>query len=645
VTWGTDNAAPFQAAINACPPPFAPVAVNPLSPFTSKGCVIVVPNPGSFGTGDYMFGSGVTLPSQVSFQLIGMGNASMGQESPLAGIRFVTAMPITILTVGNLNTGGATYGVQNYGGFTLQAISFVDTSFVGAAIGGLLMNGVSEAVIERCSFENFNGQQTGLAASTTSLSYGIKATAYGSTFTSALFNNNIVLLHPKGYNNSIFYDASQGAQDGPILMSGDIFVKNTVKAKPTNPPWSGANTGAGCYGVISSGGVRIYGTHFDVEQDSGGTACIGVLTLSAGIISGKFESASSPGKSVVLGGGGQTSTLNVSSGNLVKASNGAVTASSVTNTLTPGQVVNVALGNSTDAANYNGNFVVTSSTASQFTYDYPPGPAPSSTSSASVTPKVSSSVKLDSFFNGMATDVVIDTNASNNLIFDLSSNSTNRVTDLSGVANFYQVSSTSGATSLASLLRSGATSGSTDSMTITDSITATPRTGHLLTVQTAGGSAVMPVLFANNGSGVQMDISGNLGPVGGARIIANNMLVFYCNGTFAINTLSWLFPSGNSVTCSIAGGTEIPVPVTGVLKNLFVKVGIASTIAGDGTVTVYVGGSPTSLKCTLGTATSCSDVADSPNVSAGTSSISVRVQTASSGSEAMTQMRVSLQIQ
>jgi hypothetical protein len=53
VTWGTDNTAAIQNALNACPPAVQPTFnLMQLSPFTSKGCVIVLPSPGTAGTGD-----------------------------------------------------------------------------------------------------------------------------------------------------------------------------------------------------------------------------------------------------------------------------------------------------------------------------------------------------------------------------------------------------------------------------------------------------------------------------------------------------------------------------------------------------------------------------------------------------------------
>lgn len=81
-----------------------------------------------------------------------------------------------------------------------------------------------------------------------------------------------------------------------------------------------------------------------------------------------------------------------------------------------------------------------------------------------------------------------------------------------GLANVYQVSISNPTSPLTTMFRSGATSASKDSMTITDSITAAG-TGHQLSVQTAAGSSVKPIIIANNSSGsngVEMDTAGNV---------------------------------------------------------------------------------------------------------------------------------------
>jgi hypothetical protein len=148
-------------------------------------------------------------------------------------------MPITILSIGQP-------GTSNLAGFQLSNITFHDSSLNGSAIGGLLINGASEALIAYCSFENFNGQQTSgpSGIGTVVYSYGMKATSYpsntGTVTGPAGFNNNIVLLHDKGRNNSIWYDGSNGAQDGPIVIGGDVFPRNSASTKPSIPPWGGS---------------------------------------------------------------------------------------------------------------------------------------------------------------------------------------------------------------------------------------------------------------------------------------------------------------------------------------------------------------------------------------------------------------------
>ena len=625
VVWGTDNSGPLQSAVNACP---SPSNASVISPFGSKGCVIVVPNSGSAGTGDYMFGSStsgiaVNAANLTSFQIIGMGNSSIWQNSTQAGVRLLTAMPITILSVGQ-------NGQSNGGSFQLENISFVDTSQNGSAIGGLLMNGVSEALIAYAEFENFNGQQADFAPGTTALSYGMKATAYGGG--TGLFNNNIILLHVKGKNNSIFYDASQGKQDGPILIGGDILPNNLVNSKPANPPWSGY---AGCFGIMSSGGIRLYGTHFDVNTDFSGNPCIGILTLSAGVISGKFESAGGNGTGVVLGGGSTTSA-SLGATSCSKSSN-AVTCTA-TNSLSPGQVITVSGHTGADATNFDGNFVVTSATSSQFTYDYPGANATSSTT-GTVSPKVSTSVKVEGIFNNLTSDVIINTGASNNTVFDMSASGAH-VTD-NGASDVVQKSDANVGTNSVNL---GPKTGTVDAFAISDAA-GNSGTGHLVSVITSSGSAAKPVEFASNGNGVEMSTAGVLSSIGSGHINAG-ILIFFCNGTFSNSATNILTPGANSTGCSAtsAGGiAELPVPFAGTLKNLFVNVNTTGSTTTSGVVTANRLGSPTSITCTIGNAaTACHDVTHTQAVSAG-DTISIRVGTGAS--ETLKQMSVSLELQ
>lgn len=156
VTWGTDNSAAFTAAANACTP--TPAILNLLGNFTSKGCTIVIPSPGTAGTGDYMFTTGVVMSTQTSFSITGMGNSARAENSTQSGVRLVTAMPITILTVGISTTSNSNNFNSNFGGFQISDLSFIDTSQNGSALGGLLIYNTSNAIISDCDFENFGGQ-------------------------------------------------------------------------------------------------------------------------------------------------------------------------------------------------------------------------------------------------------------------------------------------------------------------------------------------------------------------------------------------------------------------------------------------------------------------------------------------------------
>ncbi len=581
-----------------------------------------------------------------------MGNSSKYPGPPEAGVRLVTSMSITIMTVGSLTTTSSTYGIQNMGGFNIENISFYDSSFNGSAIGGLLMNGVSEAMISRCDFENFNGQQPGFAPSTTALSYGMKATAYGGS--GLLFNNNIVLFHVKGQNNSVFYDASQGKQDGPIVIGGDIFPTNTKNSRPTNPPWNSMTWGSTCFGIMSSGSIRLSGTHFDVGADSTTTqACVGILTLAAGIISGKFESTPNTGTGIVMGGG-SNSTVTITAANAVQRTAGTnyVTATKTGGFtgFTPGQVVNVASVNSTDQQNFDGSFVITSQTANSITYDYPGnGTLAQNSNTVTVSGIVSSLVKAEGLFSGLVNEVIINAGASNNTVFDMSTSyqggSTARVQD-NGSADTYQVSSFNAPFGSFANANLGSLSTSGDGITITDAPTNTG-TGHLLNVATASGSTAKPVAFSSNGNGVEMSSAGVLGPIasGTGHITANNMLMFACLGTAnssAGGTINWLFPGGNSTVFATPAGVETPVPVTGTLKNLYVNAG--GTAVNTAEIGVYLGGTLTSLKCSLTGGTSCVDTAHSVSVSAG-NLISIRVLLTGTMAETLAHIRASVQVQ
>jgi hypothetical protein len=237
VTWGTDDAAPVQNATAACPA-------------SNKGCVIYFPS------GDYMFGAGVSMTTQTSFEIIAQGNGGRQQSNQQSGVRLLTAMPnFPIMTLGSITS-------SNWGGFQLWNFTFMDTSGNGSVTGGLDIINTSDPLIAESDFEHFNGVGH----------YGMKAELGNGSV------NNIFLLHDKGKDNVIWYDGT-ATQDGPIVIGGDIFPSI---ATPNGP----------CYGVKAAGPVRIFGTHFDVGTDTSGTPirCFGVQAV-GGQIYGKFEAS------------------------------------------------------------------------------------------------------------------------------------------------------------------------------------------------------------------------------------------------------------------------------------------------------------------------------------------------------------------
>lgn len=316
------------------------------------------------------------------------------------------------------------------------------------------------------------------------------------------------------------------------MIGGDIFVRNSQNTIPSKAPWSAY---AGCIGIASGGGVRIYGTHFDVEQDSGSIACIGVLTFSAGIISGKFESTQgmtpTPGIGVYLAGsqsGGQTAQLTT---NTFSKVSGVVTVTTTpSNSLKVGQAVSISTANST---NFDGFFLVVAANSSTFQYEYA---GPNATSaSGTVTPKLSLSVDVDGIFNGMKTEVQIDYGAYNNTVLDMSSNLAAggvHVQD-KGTNDFYRVSHAGGGNNPSGgyntlNLSVGAVGTNGDAVKIQDANNAAG-TGHLLNVQTSSGSGAKPVAFGSNTAGVEMNTAGVLAPVGGGHITADQPFSTTCS--------------------------------------------------------------------------------------------------------------------
>jgi|HubBroStandDraft_6_1064221.scaffolds.fasta_scaffold00022_100 hypothetical protein len=658
VTWGTDNSVPFQTAANTCP---QPTNSSVIAPFTSKGCVIIVPNPGSAGTGDYMFGSGVTLSAQTSFEILGMGNSSKysgNVGSQQAGVRLITAMPITILTVGQ-----STPGNPNYGGFHLDNITFRDTSQNGSALGALLMYNMNEAVIAYCEFENFYGETADPANDGTHTfpniqAYGMKANPVGGT------NNYIVLLHDKGTNNAIFYDSSIFGQDGPTVIGGDVLPNISAPANP--------NTGftLPCYGFINAGPIQMYGTHFDTGANNNISPtpppCWAMRMLSAGVVKGKFESSSNPhGSGIWLQGGSTqqfTSVTLTRSANLLYVSSNTIAA----NTLEQGEMVGVSGSGGCSA--FNGNFILTSSSGStNLTWDQP-GAAGSAT--CIVTGIVTNASTIEALLNNLATptatsqgSIQIDTAASNNNIIatipSLSNpipsfvdNGTNDIFEIvSGQAIAFtagsQTTSSGNRTIFSGTLQVPSAAGVATTINGQIGYDVTAQVPHMA-VNSADAKVATFAATATptTGNCVSWASSTQVGDAGaGSPLGCNNaVLTFYCNGPFLASTAAaGLTPGSSSGNCQTTTVTEIPVPFAGTVRNLYVTAASGGA-AGGGTVKVYHTTVGTSLACSLGTLTSCNDLAmgHAFTVSAG-DTISIRVTTIAS--DTPTSARASVQLQ
>ncbi|HEV3275793.1 MAG TPA: hypothetical protein VG860_03165 [Terriglobia bacterium] len=599
VTWGTDNSTAFQNAANACPSPsnFANVTLNG---FTSKGCILIVPNGGASGTGEYMFGTGVTLSSQVSFEIRAMGNSLKSGGPPLSGVRLVTAMPITILTVGQnaaYDSGippGANY--NNFGGFQVSNVTFSDTSSDGAAIGGLLMNGISEAIIAYCDFENFNGQQPGVTPTSPSingvdLSYGMKATSFYGV-NGAIFNNNIVLLHDKCDNNSICYDGSNGAQDGPIVIGGDIFPNNSnslITGPIGGPPWGGSTTSqfasaslsgisaaiGSCIGIVSNGPVRMYGTHFDESTDNSGAPCVGLITLAGGIASAKFESSATGGWGVVAGGG-ESFNASVSKGSSPNyhwnwypvGYDGSAKAYVVVTGIPVlasapfvGQAISVShgAGCTTDQEVFDGRYIILASSTTSITYESSgTGSSPyAGTCSGGGTLQglVTSGLKLDQYAISLNEDFTLLSGASNNIITDSSTPSAALpYNDASGQSNVAQFVNGSGNTlAFNSLTASGATG--PDSVTINEGQPG----GYLLSVRTlSAGTPAPPIEFEANGNGVVMDATGTMTKAGSGHINADQCNTSNCvTAAGSLTNDAVMIGGGSHASSTIAADTTL----------------------------------------------------------------------------------------
>jgi hypothetical protein len=661
-SWGTDNATAFQNAANSCPVPTNSTLFTPnLGP---KGCVIVVPNPGASGTGDYMFGSGVTLTTQTSYEILGMGNSSKWEGSQQAGVRLLTAMPITILTAGQ---SSGTAGTANYGGFHLDNISFVDTSANGSALGGLMIYNTSEAAISYCDFENFNGEIADPANDVSHTfpnipAYGIKANPVGGT------NNNIVLFHDKGKNNAVFYDSSIWGQDGPIVIGGDIF--------PVIPTPPGSNYNAGfslpCYGFINAGPMQIYGTHFDTGANnyisSSPPPCWAVRMLNSGIIKAKFESSASPhGSGVWIQGG---STIPFGPMTLTRDANGRYVSTGTisANTLEQGEVVSVT-GCTDVPETFDGHFILTSPSASTtLTWDQG-GTASATANGCTVTGIATNASSIEGIFNALTTltgppaqgSIQIDNAAGNNKIFATIPSVSNPVPSFidNGTNDSFEIKSSQ---AVSFTVGGGQTTTSGDRTIFTGTLqvptaagltTASSgligydTTGQVPHMFAAGGDAKVATFTAStSGNCVDWASATQIGdPGAGATLGCNNaVLVFYCNGSFnASTTGAFLIPGSAGTSCTNTLGTELPVPFAGTIRNLYVTTATGGA-SGGGTVKVYHNGSPTSLACPISTATSCHDISPSDAFTVTSSdTISVRVTTIASDTPSTARVTIQLQ--
>lgn len=134
----------------------------------------------------------------------------------------------------------------------------------------------------------------------------------------------------------------------------------------------------------------------------------------------------------------------------------------------------------------------------------------------------------------------------------------------------------------------------------------------------------------SNSASQYMDGTGNWSTPSGSTVAANSMW-FVCGGTVGTGNGStyFFFPflSGTSAACTVTSGTEMDVPTSCTMKNLRVRAAAAGGSAGSGVITLYKDNSASTLTCTLGTGTSCSDVTHTVAMTAGTNVFSIRVTT------------------
>lgn len=103
--------------------------------------------------------------------------------------------------------------------------------------------------------------------------------------------------------------------------------------------------------------------------------------------------------------------------------------------------------------------------------------------------------------------------------------------------------------------------------------------------------------------------------------LINNRSVYVlgCNGTATANTtITMPWPGSATVACTNTSTViQVPATSTGTGKNLRVRCSSGGINASSGVFTLVDGGGNTSLTCTTGTGTTCSDTTHGPAVSAG----------------------------
>jgi hypothetical protein len=93
----------------------------------------------------------------------------------------------------------------------------------------------------------------------------------------------------------------------------------------------------------------------------------------------------------------------------------------------------------------------------------------------------------------------------------------------------------------------------------------------------------------------------------------------FCSGAATASATLFLFHAGAAVIACTDTTTLLTIPISsaGTIRNLNVKAGTAGAAAGSGIMTLQKGGVDTTVTCTVGTGTTCSDTTHSFTVAAG----------------------------